>query len=126
MEHKKAFVMVAHGSRRHESNKEMQHFSHLLAERVGGFAFHTCGFLECAEPSIPQALAAAARSGCSQIIVFPYFLTIGRHVAEDIPQIIKEFCAHNPQLQVLQMPYLGKGNALLHAAVAHLSSEIPQ
>ena len=48
-------------------------------------------FLELAEPSIPQGLAQCLALDAEEIIVFPYFLAAGTHVADDIPEALDAF-----------------------------------
>ena len=88
----KTLLVVAHGSRRAESNQEvvslvegMQAQHHGSSEQAG-FDHFAAAFLELAEPSIGDAINACVEKGCRQITVLPYFLSAGRHVVEDIPR----------------------------------------
>jgi len=114
-------LIVAHGSRREDSNHEVMR----LADQVRAlpdlpFAAVATAFLELAEPSIPDALERCASEGASEIVLFPYFLAAGRHVAEDIPEAIGPFCQAHPHIAVRITPHLG-ASALLPQAVAGLA-----
>jgi len=53
----KALLLVAHGSRRRESNEEIAILTQRVRECAGGrFDLVTCAFLELAEPSIPDGI----------------------------------------------------------------------
>lgn len=117
--HATHLLIVAHGSRREASNDEVRR----LAERVRTL----CGpevagvevaFLELAEPSIPEGLARCAAAGADEIVVFPYFLAAGTHVAQDIPEAVDEFAQAHPQVRVRLTPHLGASDALPGAILA--------
>ena len=104
----KSLLIVAHGSRRPQSNDEVR----LLADRIAtleGNQFEevSAAFLELAEPSIPDGLEACINRGATEVIVFPYFLAAGRHVVEDIPAEIAPILARYPDANVTVAPHLG-------------------
>ena len=104
----KALLLVAHGSRRAESNAEVGRLADELRARAGAeFCWVDHAFLELAEPSIPQAMAQAVAAGAKELLVLPYFLSAGRHVVKDIPDEIALGLAGQPQLRVSVAPYLG-------------------
>ncbi|OYZ55778.1 MAG: hypothetical protein B7Y21_13875 [Hydrogenophilales bacterium 16-61-112] len=89
-----SLLIIAHGSRRGASNDEVRQ----LADQVRAQPHHAydhigAAFLELAEPSIQEGLAALVAQGATDIIAFPYFLAAGTHVAQDIPEAIAEFSA---------------------------------
>lgn len=101
-------LIIAHGSRRAASNDEVRE----LAERVRdlrspGIDHVEAAFLELAEPSIPDAMARCVALGAREIVVFPYFLAAGTHVAEDIPEAVEAFCERHPQVHVRLARHLG-------------------
>ena len=101
-------LLVAHGSRREASNEEVRQLAASLAPRAKGrFDTVSCAFLEIAEPSIPEGIDAAVRSGAGEVVVLPYFLSAGRHVAEDIPREVEAKRREYPQIRIQATPYLG-------------------
>lgn len=99
---------MAHGSRREASNEEIRQLTRALAEQAGaGFESVSCAFLELVEPSIPDAIEQAVRGGAQQVLVLPYFLSAGRHVAEDIPELVEAMQRQHPQVDIRITPYLG-------------------
>lgn len=110
---KKSLLLVAHGSRRAASNDEVR----ALTERVrttasAEFADIGCAFLELAEPSIPDGIAALIAEGADTVTVLPYFLAAGRHVAEDIPAEVDTARAAHPDAAIEIAPYLGTSEAM--------------
>jgi sirohydrochlorin ferrochelatase len=104
----RSLLLVAHGSRRESSNEEIRGLAEALAEQAGTrFGHVRCAFLEIAEPSIADGIEEAVRSGATEVVVLPYFLSAGRHVADDIPAEVKRKQADYPQIPIRIAPYLG-------------------
>ncbi len=106
-------LIVAHGSRRAASNDEVRALSaRVRALRDPGIEQVEVAFLELAEPSIPQGLASCVAAGAREIIVFPYFLAAGTHVASDIPEALEAFREHHPEVRLRLANHLGASAAL--------------
>lgn len=104
----KALLLVAHGSRRAASNDEVRQLTALLAQRARAeYPIVHCGFLELAEPSIPDGIELCVQAGAAEVVVLPYFLSAGRHVVTDIPHEIQGKQEQYPQLTIRIAPYLG-------------------
>ncbi len=104
----KALLIVAHGSRRKESNDEVRRIAARIKENSGpAFNEVTCAFLEISSPQIDSAIADLADAGATEIKVFPYFLAAGTHVVSDIPRIISEERAARPGVVFEILPHLG-------------------
>jgi sirohydrochlorin ferrochelatase len=120
---KRMLLIVAHGSRRQASNDEVRE----LGERVRRLNTHGIddvhvAFLELAEPGIPEVLAQCVAAGANEIVVFPYFLAAGTHVAADIPEHIDAFCARQPQVKVTLTPHLGASATLPQAILGMVTT----
>lgn len=104
----KYLVLVAHGSRREASNEEVRRIAARLRQlTVDRYADVTAAFLELAEPSIPGAIQCCIDRGACEVVVLPYFLSQGRHVAADIPAQVQPKQAEHPQVRITIAPYLG-------------------
>lgn len=105
-------VIVDHGSRRSQSNE-------LLKEVVNRFATQTqltnvqAAHMELAAPSIADAFQAAVEQGAELVVVFPYFLSPGRHWNQDIPQLAAEAAKHHPTARYLVTSPLGLHPAMI-------------
>lgn len=109
----KTLLLVAHGSRRPQSNDEIR----ALAEKVrakakGQFGFVSCAFLELAEPSIPDGIEACIQQGADEVVVMPYFLSAGRHVVEDVPALVHTKQLQYPHVPIHFAPYLGASDIM--------------
>ena len=104
-----AFLLIAHGSRRSASNDEVRALTNrITSDAEDQFDEVACCFLELAEPSIPDAINTLVKRGATRITLFPYFLAVGAHVAEDIPEAISEAKEQHPQVHFHILPHLGK------------------
>ena len=104
----KGLLLVAHGSRRAESNDEVRQLAHQLEASAGEkFDLVASAFLELADPSIPVGLRAMIRAGVGEVTVMPYFLSAGRHVVTDIPGEVNIVRAESPEVEITLAPYLG-------------------
>ena len=110
----KALLLVAHGSRRKQSNDEVI----VLAERLkkncsDQYAIIHAGFLELAETLIPDGIRRCVDDGATSIVVLPYFLNSGRHVVEDIPGIVDECRSDYPGADIRIARHLGSSDMMM-------------
>ena len=120
----KSLLLVAHGSRRELSNKEVRRVSQQI-EKIAGKDFLSikCAFLELALPSIPEGIDQCINDGAKTVIVFPYFLSAGRHVSEDIPKIIKEKQQEYPDIEIKIVEHMGAVTGMADLILRHISEE---
>ena len=52
--------------------------------------------MELAEPSIAAGFASCVEAGATDVIVFPYMLSPGRHSTTDIPRMVAEVAGSHP------------------------------
>ena len=87
----KALLLIAHGSRRKQSNDEVVELADTLKRTCSEhYPIIHAGFLEIAETLIPDGIRKCVEDGATSIIVLPYFLNSGNHVTEDIPKIVQK------------------------------------
>jgi len=104
-----ALLLIAHGSRREASNQEVRELAARLEQIIGErFDRVTPAFLELAEPDIPTGVDLCVESGTTTITAVPYFLSAGRHVANDIPTELEKAMRKHPAVTIHQSDYLGK------------------
>ena len=104
----RALLIVAHGSRRKESNEEVRRLAHRIKDNAGpAFDLVTEAFLEISSPQIDSAVADLIDAGATEIKVFPYFLSAGTHVVNDIPRLIHEEKAAHANVQFEVLPHMG-------------------
>jgi sirohydrochlorin ferrochelatase len=93
-------IIVDHGSRRRESN-EMLHEATARFAAQSEFSIVEPAHMELAEPTIAKAFARCVERGATEIVVFPYFLSPGRHWTEDIPRLAAAAAENHPGVQWL-------------------------
>ena len=104
----KALVLIAHGSRRKQSNTEVIILADTLKQKCSDhFPIIHAGFLELAEPLIPEAIQKCADDGATSIIVLPYFLNSGKHVIEDIPTLVGQSKSKYPDVEIKIASHIG-------------------
>lgn len=89
------FLLVDHGSRRTLSNQQLEAMAAMLQQRypdIPCIAAH----MEIAQPDIATAARRLISAGVNHIHVLCYFLSNGRHISDDIPQLVKEALAEEP------------------------------
>ena len=91
-------IIVDHGSRSPESNKQLEEIARRFANRYSEGALDVePAHMELAEPSIAQAYARCVERGTHDIIVCPYFLGPGKHWQHDIPRLVAQAAEPFPQ-----------------------------
>ena len=119
-----ALVLIAHGSRRQASNREVTNLALGLKKSAGKhYQIVEAGFLEIAKPSIPEAIESCIESGATSVIVVPYFLAAGRHVAEDIPQIVRPVGERHPHVSIRISEHIGMSNSMPRLILDPASSQ---
>lgn len=101
-------LLVAHGSRRQESNLEIESLSKKIA-KIESKEFDKVmpAFLEFASPSIPEAIKKCSEIGAAKVTILPYFLSAGVHITRDIPNEISEASQNTPGLDIQIANYFG-------------------
>lgn len=109
----KSLLLVAHGSRRAQSNEEISQLTTRVAELASGrFAQVSCAFLELADPSIPDGIDKLVSQGAKSILIVPYFLARGIHVASDVPEEVAKARSSHPEVELVISDYLGASAAV--------------
>lgn len=82
-------------------------------------------FLELMTPSLPEAGAALAAAGCTQVAVLPLFLGAGGHVRKDLPRLVDALRAAHPSLTFELHGAVGENPAVI-AAMAEAAARTLQ
>ena len=98
-------IVFAHGSRVVAANEAVQAVA-VEAARRAEISLFRASFLELASPSLSEAVEQLAEEGARRILITPYFLTMGRHLTEDLPRLIEEIRPQHPELTLEASPPL--------------------
>jgi sirohydrochlorin cobaltochelatase len=83
-----AILLVGHGSRNREGNKETLHFAAQWRERHPDWRIEVC-FIEHAEVLLDDGLDRAARNA-QKVLVIPFILNAAGHVKMELPAALNE------------------------------------
>ena len=92
-------LLVFHGTRNAQGIAQMHDVVKKLQDRESEKQFHGC-FLELVEPRFDQVLFQFLENGVSEISIKPMFVLPGRHLNEDIPEIIGNAKAKYPDVHI--------------------------
>lgn len=81
-------VIFGHGSSVDSANEAVRNVAREAAAE-GGWGLYETAFLE-ARPGLGEAVASLAAAGASEVIVIPYFLTLGVHLRRDLPKLVED------------------------------------
>ncbi len=98
-------VVFAHGSRVTAANDAVRAVAREASLRAGMPSYRTA-FLELSEPTLDEAVSQLAAEGIRRVLVTPYFLTMGRHLTEDLPRLLAEVRSEHPGMIVEASPPL--------------------
>jgi sirohydrochlorin ferrochelatase len=110
-------LLVDHGSRRAESNEQLDVIVSRVQRLVGDSVLVKGAHMEIAVPDISEQVAALAAVGVTDLVVVPYMLAPGRHAAADIPRLANEAAAAHPQLSVRVGQCLGVDDLLAQLTI---------
>ena len=81
-------VVFGHGSSVASANDAVRAVA-ARAAHEGSWSLYETAFLEC-DPTLGTAVEKLARAGAEEVLVLPYFLTLGIHLQRDLPKIVEE------------------------------------
>ena len=93
----KAVLLISHGSRSAKTKEEVGVLVKDLQKRTGITIFEYA-FLEIESPGIPEGIDICVAKGATQVIVLLNFLNSGRHVNNDIPEIVRQAGQKHPHV----------------------------
>lgn len=105
----RALLIIAHGSRLETSNDEVRALTRAVAGAADGdFDLVDCAFLELTDPLVPEGIDALVHRGAREVRLLPYFLAAGRHVVDDLPELLTEARLRHPRVRFDMTRYLGQ------------------
>jgi sirohydrochlorin ferrochelatase len=120
---KTAVLLMAHGSRIPEANDAVRDIA-VMVKDMTGFAIVEVSFREQHLPNIQQGIDACVARGAERIILMPYFLYMGAHVREDLPEEMAEAKQRYPQVDFVMGNHLGVHRKLAEVVVERISESM--
>jgi sirohydrochlorin ferrochelatase len=114
----KGILIVDHGSVRAEANEMLRCMANLLQTMAGPDVVVRYAHMELAEPDIARGFTDCVRAGATDVIVFPYMLSPGRHSTTDIPRMVSNAAKPFPHVVFNVTPAFG-----VHEKLAELVLE---
>jgi len=112
-------LIVGHGSRRAEANKDVRDAARRIGER-GGFVLLEAAFLEIERPSVAEGFGRLIERGAREIIIHPYFLSPGRHTRGDLPREVSQVAAVYPGVSYQITEPLSAHRLVIDAAIERI------
>jgi sirohydrochlorin ferrochelatase len=103
----KGILIVDHGSRKREANDMLRCMSNLIQTMAGPEVVVRHAHMEIADPDIARGFADCVDGGATDVTVFPYMLSPGRHSTADIPRMVSEAARASPHVTFSVTPAFG-------------------
>ena len=116
-------VLIAHGSRNQRSNDEVRALCARLSS-TAAVAQVSPAFLELAEPTLLDTVQSVVDTGCTRILVLPYFLNSGLHVTRDVPELVQQARDAQPGITIELMNHIGGTQAFLDALESIVAGQV--
>lgn len=121
----KSLLIVAHGSRREQSNNEVRELADQVSEGLRLSVNDVLvAFLEFSTPSIGEAIDSCFAQGTNEIVILPYFLSSGNHVVKDIPNEISGVMSRWVDKKITVLPHIGEANGMVSLIAKSFDSNV--
>ena len=122
---KTAILLMAHGSRIPEANDAVREIADTV-RKMTGFDIVEVSFREQHPPNIQQGIDACVAQGAERIILMPYFLYMGAHVQEDLPEEMEQARRRYPRVEFAMGRHLGVHRKLAEVVVERIAEALTE
>ena len=102
----KGVLIIAHGSRAKETESALEAVLAMVKSKLPDVIVE-CAYMEFSDKTVEKGIAELAAKGVTEIKAVPYFLFMGIHMKEDIPEIIAECGENFPNIKITIGSHLG-------------------
>jgi sirohydrochlorin ferrochelatase len=120
-----AILMMAHGSRISEANDAAREIA-ALVKKMTLFDIVEVSFREQHLPNIQQGVDACVAQGAQRILLVPYFLYMGAHVLEDLPEELAQAKERHPGVEMVLGKHLGVHSKLAEIVVERIAESLTE
>lgn len=117
---KTAILLMAHGSRISEANDAVNEIA-AMVRKMTGYDIVEVSFREQHLPNIQQGIDACVAQGAERVLLMPYFLFVGAHVQEDLPEEMAEARKRYPNVEFAMGKHLGAHRKLAEIVVDRIA-----
>jgi sirohydrochlorin ferrochelatase len=103
----KGILIVDHGSRKAEANDMLRCMANLIQAMAGSEVVVRYAHMELSDPDVATGFANCVEGGATEVTVFPYMLSPGRHSTSDIPRMVAEAARRFPRVSFNVTPAFG-------------------
>ncbi len=114
----KGILIVDHGSVKSEANDMLQGMADLIQTMAGSEVVVRIAHMDLADPDIAAGFASCVQAGATDVTIFPYMLSPGRHSTTDIPRLVAAAARAFPEVKFTVTPAFG-----LHEKLAEVVLE---
>src|SRR5512138_3903864 len=116
---KTAVLLMAHGSRIPEANDAVREIARMVKE-LTGYPIVEVSFREMHLPNIQEGIDACVAQGAERVLLLPYFLFVGAHVQEDLPEEMAMAKERYPNVEFSMGDHLGVHRKLAEVVVERI------
>ena len=120
-----AILLMAHGSRIPEANDAAREIA-ARVQKMTEFEIVEVSFREQHLPNIQQGVDSCVARGARRILLVPYFLYMGAHVLEDLPEELEQARARHPEVEMVLGKHLGVHNKLAEIVVERIAESLSE
>jgi sirohydrochlorin ferrochelatase len=122
---KTAILLMAHGSRIAEANDAVREIA-ALVKKMTDYEIVEVSFREQHKPDIQQGVDACVAQGAERIMLVPYFLYMGAHVREDLPEEMAKAKERHPGVEFVMGKHLGVHRKLAEVVVERIAETLTE
>ena len=120
-----AILLLAHGSRISEANDAAREIA-ARVQKMTEFEIVEVAFREQHLPNIQQGVDNCVAKGARRILLVPYFLYLGAHVLEDLPEELVRARERHPGVEMVLGKHLGVHNKLAEIVVERIAESLSE
>ena len=113
----KGVLVIAHGSRAKETELDLKEIVDITAEKITD-VYIEYAFMQLSDRTIESGVAALAEKKVTEIKIVPYFLFMGIHMKEDLPNIVGEIMKNYPGIKMVMGEPIGNDKQRLAEILA--------
>lgn len=118
-----AVLLLGHGSKRKEANETLNQVAEAVRVK-GGFARVLPAFLQLENPDFQEGIDILVKEGYRDILAMPYFLYMGLHVTQDLPNEKEKALKKHPGISISFADNLGFHDKLIDITVQRINESL--